>query len=316
MNLEDIGNTPLVELTKIACNGGRLFSKCEYMNPSGSHKDRTYLNIISSLEREGVIRKGMTLVDCSTGNGGAALAWIGRKTGYAVKIFMPEGMTQEPKDQIAIYGAQVIETPRENFLEGAVDAAKAYVKNKNSKEVFFLDQSSTLLNRLAWRACGEEIVRELNSVGVVPDYFVCSLGTGGTFTGIAEVLKQCYGDIKTVGIEVNRSAPLYAARQGLEFEHRPHNLMGLGAGVLSVNTRSELIDDVVVVDGDAAWNRMRSFVSESGYGVGPTCGANLLVCEKIARETSGLNMLTLFFDSAWKYKSRWDGIYPEYAEVK
>ena len=92
--------------------------------------------------------------------------------------------------------------------------------------------------------------------------------------------------------------------------------MGLGAGVLSVNTRPDLIDEVVVVKGDAAWDRMRLFVSEDEYAIGPACGANLLVCEQIASMESGLNILTLFFDSAWKYESRWDGIYPEYTEVK
>lgn len=316
MSLDDIGNTPLVELKKLAFNGGRLFSKCEYMNPSGSHKDRTYLNIITSLEREGVIGKGMTLVDCSTGNGGAALAWIGQEKGYSVIIFMPEGMTQERKDQIRSYGAQVIETPKESFLAGAVDAAREYVKDKNAKEVCFLDQSSTLLNQSAWHACGNEIVEAFRCYGVVPDYFVCSLGTGGTFSGIAEVLKRQYKNIRTVGIEVKSSAPLYAAREGLEFEHHPHNLMGLGAGVLSVNTRPELIDEVVVVEGDAAWDRMRLFISENEYAIGPTCGANLLVCEHIASMTKGLNILTLFFDSVWKYKSRWEGIYPEYVEAK
>ena len=316
MNLDDIGNTPLVELMRFACNGGRLFSKCEYMNPSGSHKERTYLNIITSLEREGVIRKGMTLVDCSTGNGGAALAWIGKKKGYSIKIFMPEGMTCERKEQIRAYGAHVVETPKESFLVGAVDAAKEYVKSKNSSEVYFLDQSSTLLNKLAWHTCGEEIVKALGEYKVVPDYFVCSLGTGGTFSGIAEVLKRHYRDIKTVGIEVDASAPLYAARQGLEFEHRSHNLMGLGAGVLSINTIPNLIDEVVVVDGDEAWEQMRLFVSKNEYGIGPTCGANLLVCEKIAAMQRGLNIVTLFFDSAWKYKSCWDGVYPAYTEVK
>lgn len=93
MKLGDIGNTPLVEVKLDSRN--RVFSKCEFMNPSGSHKDRTYFNIITKLESLGVIQPGMVLVDCSTGNGGAALAWIGREKGYSVRVFMPEGMTQE-----------------------------------------------------------------------------------------------------------------------------------------------------------------------------------------------------------------------------
>lgn len=87
MKLADIGNTPLVEVSGLLQNGNRLFSKCEYMNPSGSHKDRTYLYIINTMEQQGVIKKGMTLIDCSTGNGGAALAWVGREKGYKVVVF-------------------------------------------------------------------------------------------------------------------------------------------------------------------------------------------------------------------------------------
>ena len=316
MNLAGVGNTPLVELTKLSFDGSRLFAKCEHMNPSGSHKDRTYLNIITVLENEGAIHKGMTLVDCSTGNGGAALAWIGKEKGYAVKIFMPEGMTQERKDQIHGYGASVVETPKEAFLTGAVNLAREYVQRHPEGQVFFLDQSSTLLNKLAWHACGQEIVSALSEYSLIPDYFICSIGTGGTFCGIAEVLKREYPMIKTIGIEVESSAPLYAARRSLVFEHCPHNLMGLGAGVLSINTVPELIDEVMVVAGDAAWERMRAFIAEGEFGIGPTCGANLMVCEHIARLNQGKIIVTVFFDSAWKYKSRWDGVYPEYAEIK
>ncbi|WPN96453.1 pyridoxal-phosphate dependent enzyme [Pseudomonas sp. MUP55] len=100
MELKDIGNTPLVELATLFENGNRVLSKCEFLNPSGSHKDRTYLNIVNRLEEARIIVPGMTLIDCSTGNGGAALAWIGRLKGYRIKIFMPEGMTQERKAQI------------------------------------------------------------------------------------------------------------------------------------------------------------------------------------------------------------------------
>ena len=128
MDLADIGNTPFLEIKSVLANRNRLFSKCEYMNPTGSHKDRTYLNIITGLESEGVIEKGMTLIDCSTGNGGAALAWIGREKGYKVKIFMPEGMTDERKAQIRSLGAEIIETPKETFLLGAISAAKEYVR--------------------------------------------------------------------------------------------------------------------------------------------------------------------------------------------
>lgn len=316
MNLLDIGNTPFVELATISLNGNRVFSKCEFLNPSGSHKDRTYLNIVSELERSGEIEPGMILVDCSTGNGGAALAWIGRAKGYGVKIFMPEEMTEERKTQIRSFGAQIIETPKEEFLSGAVARAKSYRATNLSSGIYFLDQSENILNREAWNICGKEIVAALKGLDVVPDFFVCSIGTGGTFSGIAEILKREYKNIKTVGIEVDSSAPLYAKRNDLVFKHCSHNLMGLGAGVLSANTVSALIDEIRVVDGPASWARMKRFIAEERLAVGPTCGANILICEEIAAAFSNKNIVTLFFDSSWKYKSRWDGNYPEYSEVQ
>lgn len=310
MNLRDIGNTNLLELKRLEVNGNILFSKCELMNPSGSHKDRTFLHIVNTLERNEVIHPGMTLVDCSTGNGGAALAWIGKEKGYKVVIFMPEGMTEERKIQIKAYGASIVETPKEYFLNGSVTAAKEYVLNK--KEMYFLDQSGTTLNKDAWNSCGLEIIESLKKIDKAPDYFICSIGTGGTFSGIAEVLKEAYPKIKTIGIEVNKSSPLYAQRNGIKFEHKNHNLMGLGAGILSVNTMSELIDEVRVVDGEEAWSRMKTFIENNGLGIGPTCGANLVISESVMNEVFNKVIITLFFDCSWKYKSRWNGVYPEY----
>lgn len=316
MELIDIGGTPLLEVASLSLNGNRFFSKCEFLNPSGSHKDRTYLNIISRLEGQGVISPGMTLIDCSTGNVGAALAWIGRLKGYSVKVFMPEGMTDERKAQIHSFGAEIIETPSDGFLSASVCAAKRYQAQQGHGKSYFLDQSSNLLNKEAWIECGEEIVRALGEADVVPDFFVCSIGTGGTFSGIAEVLKRKYKAITTVGIEVGSSAPLFAERNNIPFEHRPHNLMGLGGGVLSANTALELVDEIRVVEGDESWARMKQFIQDEKLPIGPTCGANLIVCDEISRAFSDKNVVTLFFDSSWKYASRWDGIYPEYSEVK
>lgn len=315
VKLSDIGSTPLLELKTLSVNENRVFSKCEFLNPTGSHKDRTYLNIVNRLEEAGVIRPGMTLIDCSTGNGGAALAWIGKMKGYKVKIFMPEGMTEERTVQIRSYGAEIVETSKDDFLSGAVLTAKRYVAECADKENYFLDQSSNLLNKQGWISCGEEIIRGLKVLDIVPDYFICSIGTGGTFSGIAEVLKHAYSEIITVGLEVNNSAPLFAARNHMAFEHRPHNLMGLGAGVLSANTSAELVDEVRLIDGAEAWDRMKRFIDEEKIPIGPTCGANLLACDEVVKNVNKKNIVTLFFDGSWKYASRWNGVYPEYSEV-
>lgn len=313
LELDDVGNTRLHKVTSIDLNENSIFAKCEFMNPTGSHKDRTFLHMVTQLESAGEIRPGMTLVDCSTGNGGAALAWVGKKKGYKVRIYMPEGMTDERKQQIRELGAEIVETDRLQFLSGSVQAAKDYVADKPPQNVYFLDQGSSLLNKSAWTQCGNEIVSQLRGQNAIPDFFVCSIGTGGTFSGIAEVLKAHFPNIITIGIEVDKSAPLYAKKNNMEFAHKPHNMMGLGAGVLSCNTNESVIDEVVVVDGEDSWKRMKTFIHDENLGIGPTCGANLLVCEKLSSRVSGKTIVTLFFDSAWKYTSRWAGVYPEYS---
>lgn len=310
--LNDVGRTTLHQVNSIDVDGNKIFGKCEFLNPTGSHKDRTFLHMVNALERKAVIEPGMTLIDCSTGNGGAALAWVGREKGYDVVIFMPEGMTEERTAQIRGLGAEIVETDRDLFLNGSVEAAEEFVQLNREQGYYFLNQGSSLLNKEAWHQCGTEIVSQFRRLDTEPDYFICSIGTGGTFSGIAEVLKREFPRIHTVGIEVDRSAPLYAKKNCLEFEHHPHNLMGLRGGVLSVNTNESVIDEICVVDGAAAWNRMKQFIAEEDMGIGPTCGANLLMCEFYAEKLSDKNILTLFFDSSWKYQSRWSGIYPEY----
>ena len=314
MDIKKIGNTPLIQIKGLEKNNNKVYSKCEFMNPTGSHKDRTFLHIITSLEEQGEIKKGMTLVDCSTGNGGAALAWIGKEKGYKVKIFMPEGMTKERTDQIESFDAEIIETPKELFLNGSVEYAKKYMLSEQAKNdnTYFLDQGSSLLNMEAWYGCGQEIITELNKNNIIPDYFICSIGTGGTFSGIASKLKKAYPKIKTIGIEVDQSAPLYALKNNLIFCHKNHSLMGLGAGVLSDNTNVELIDEIAIVNDKDSWRTMKSFIKEEGLGIGPTCGSNLLICKKIMNHVNDKTIITLFFDSAWKYKSKWNGIYEEY----
>jgi cysteine synthase len=307
-----VGNTPLYRLTQIAEPGAAdIYVKCEFRNPTGSHKDRVFHHIIGELEKAGEIEPGMTLVDCSTGNGGAALAQAGLSRGYKVVVIMPEGMTVERKTQIQTLGATIVETPPTGFLDAAEDTARRYVAEHPGS--YYLDQSSNHLNREAWRACGDEIVREFTELGRPVDMFVCSIGTGGTFSGIAERLKEAFPDIRTVAVEVDRSAPLYAKRQGAEFCHEPHNLMGLGPGKIALNLREDLVDEVTVVSGVDSWDMMKWLISTEKLFVGPTAGGNVCIAQRYARELGpGHTIVTVLFDSAWKYFSVWDGNYDRY----
>ncbi|MGW1200717.1 cysteine synthase family protein [Streptomyces sp. NPDC002536] len=304
--------TELHELTHLAEPGAaRIFAKCEFMNPTGSHKDRVFSYMLDELEKQGRISPGMTLVECSTGNGGAALSRVGRDRGYKIAIIMPAGMTEERRKQIETFGATIIETSQDGFLLESEDTARQYVADHPGSH--FLDQSTNELNWRSWRSCGTEIVAGMAERGLVPDHFICSVGTGGTFTGIADVLKAEYPDIVTTAVEVDRSAALYAKRKGLPFEHHAHNMMGLGPGKVPSNLREELVDEVELITGDDGWTTMKRLIAEEGLFTGPTAGGNIFAAQRLARTLPPEQVVvTVLFDAAWKYFSIWDGKYRDY----
>lgn len=175
---------------------------------------------------------------------------------------------------------------------------------------YFLDQSTNPLNRQAWRKAGQEIAADFRRQGQEVDVFVCSIGTGGTFSGIADVLRSEFPRMATVAVEVDVSAPLRAKRACLPFRHQPHNLMGLGPGKIPPNVREDLIDEVAVVSGQQAWTMMKRLIAEEKLFTGPTAGANAHVAAQVAAGLPpGRSIVTVLFDSAWKYVSVWDGDY-------
>ena len=302
-----IGGTELCRLRHVVPPGGAtVYAKCEFRNPTGSHKDRIFNYMIDALEQRGDIAPGWTLVECSTGNGGAALAQVGLARGYRVVVLMPAGMTIERKTQIRAFGAEIIETDPDGFLLLAEDKARDYVCRHPRS--YFLDQSTNPLNWQAWRTAGEEIAADFRRLGRPVDVFVCSIGTGGTFSGIADALKAEFPGMVTVAVEVDASAPLRAKRDGLPFRHQPHNLMGLGPGKIPPNAREELIDEVRTVSGEQAWAMMKRLIAEENLFTGPTAGANVHIAAQVAAERPpGDSIVTVLFDSAWKYVSVWDG---------
>ena len=304
-----VGGTELCRLRHVVRPGGAaVYAKCEFRNPTGSHKDRIFNHMIDVLERRAEIAPGWTLVECSTGNGGAALAHIGLARGYRVVVLMPAGMTVERKTQIRAFGAEIIETDAEGFLLQAEDEAREYVRRHPRS--YFLDQSTNQLNWQAWQQAGREIAADVRRMGRAVDTFVCSIGTGGTFSGIAAALRSEFPAMRTVAVEVDVSAPLWAKREHRPFRHSPHNLMGLGPGKIPPNVREDLIDEVRTVTGAQAWTMMKRLIAEEKLFTGPTAGANAHVAAQVAAgRPAGRSVVTVLFDSAWKYVSVWDGDY-------
>lgn len=311
---QHVGDTPFIQLEKVmTAELAAVWAKCEFFNPTGTPKDRLYSYMIDQLERQQKIHPGMTLADASTGNGGGALARAAHLKGYQSVVTMPAGMTQERKDMIRAWHGQIIETPADDFLSGAETAARRYVAEHPG--AYYLNQATTPLNREAMRSIGREIVTACRQLNLKPDVFVCSIGTGGTYTGVATELEAAFPGIHKVGIEVDKSAPLQAKRSGLSFEHHPHNLMGLGPGKIGGNLDEGLVDEVVTVSGEEAWKMMKRLVGEEGLETGPTSGANVLVAMEYAQRLGPSGMVvTVLFDAAWKYHSIWDGRYELYEE--
>jgi cysteine synthase A len=301
--------TELCRLSRVLpATGTNVYAKCEFRNPTGSHKDRVFGYMIDALEARGEIGPGWTLVECSTGNGGAALAQVGLARGYRVVVLMPAGMTIERKTQIRAFGAEIVETDPDGFLLQAEAEAREYVRRQPRS--YFLDQSTNPLNWQSWRTVGQEIAADFHGRGLRLDAFVCSIGTGGTFSGIADVLRAQFPGMATVAVEVDASAPLAAKREQLPFRHRPHNLLGLGPGKIPPNVREDLIDEVRTVSGAQAWSMMKRLIAEEKLFTGPTAGANVHVAAEVAAELPpGSSVVTVLFDSAWKYVSVWDGDY-------
>ncbi len=304
-----VGGTEMCRLRHVVPPGAAtVYAKCEFRNPTGSHKDRIFNYMIDVLEQRGEIAPGWTLVECSTGNGGAALAHVGLARGYRVVVLMPAGMTVERKTQIRAFGAEIIETDAEGFLLQAEDEAREYVRRHPRS--YFLDQSTNQLNWQAWQQAGREIAADFRRMGREVDTFVCSIGTGGTFSGIAAALRSQFPAMRTVAVEVDVSAPLWAKREHRPFRHGPHNLMGLGPGKIPPNVREDLIDEVRTVTGAQAWTMMKRLIAEEKLFTGPTAGANVHVAAQVAAGLpAGRSVVTVLFDSAWKYVSVWDGDY-------
>jgi cysteine synthase A len=273
-----------------------------------------YAYMIDRLQERNEIRPGMTLVDASTGNGGGALARAAFMKGYRAVVVMPAGMTKERKTVIESWRGEIIEVSPEAFLAGAEIAAREYAAKYS--DAYYLNQATSLLNREAMCAIGREMVESCRQLGLQPDLFVCSIGTGGTYSGVATELQSAFPAIHKVGIEVNESAPLHAKRRGSSFEHHPHNLMGLGPGRIGDNLDERLVDEVVTVDGAEAWKMMKRLVHDEGLETGPTSGANVLIANQYAsRLDPSQVVVTVLFDAAWKYLSIWDGRYALYEPV-
>lgn len=280
---ELIGNTPLVELKNLAHGlPGRVVAKLEYFNPSSSVKDRAAVSMIDAAEKAGVLKPGMTVVEPTSGNTGIGLAMVCAARGYKLIITMPDTMSRERRMLMRAYGAELILTPGDEGMGGAIGRARALVE-ANPGQYFMPQQFENEANpEIHRQTTAEEIWQDTD--GEV-DIFVAGVGTGGTVTGVGEVLKQRKSSVQVYAVEPEASAVLSGEPKG------KHPIQGIGAGFVPKVLNTEIYDGVVKVSNDAAFEMARLVAVKEGVLVGISSGAAIWAALELAKKPENQDKL-------------------------
>ena len=295
---ELIGKTPLVKLSTFAANRNlkaNVIAKVEFFNPGGSVKDRIALSMILDAEEKGILRKGGTIIEPTSGNTGVGLSLVGAVRGYKVILTMPETMSIERRKLAQAYGTQIVLTPGSEGMKGAI--RKAEELRDSTPGAVILQQFENPANPAVHvRTTGEEVWTD--SEGKV-DVFVAGVGTGGTVSGVAKALKAHNPNIYVVAVEPASSAVLSGNPSGA------HKIQGIGAGFVPKNYSAELIDEVLPVSNEDAFATARAVAKEEGIFVGISSGAAAYAASVVAQrpEFAGKNIVVLLPDTGERYLS-------------
>lgn len=295
---QTVGHTPLVKLNRIAKGlPGIVAVKLESRNPLGSVKDRIGVAMIEDAERKGLIAPGATLIEPTSGNTGIALAFTAAAKGYKLILTMPESMSIERRRLLQVLGAELVLTPAEEGMPGAIRTAERLVEE--NPDAIMLQQFDNPSNPEIHRTTtAEEIWQDTD--GKV-DIFVAGVGTGGTLTGVASALKARKSGVKAVAVEPDKSPVISGGKPG------PHKIQGIGAGFIPNNLDVSLIDEVIQIDGDAAGTMARRLAKEEGILCGISAGGNVLAAVELAKrpENKGKLIVTVICDTGERYLSTW-----------
>lgn len=289
-----IGNTPMITLSRLI-EPGRVFVKLEKNNPAGSIKDRPAFFMIKHAEINNELNETQNIiVEPTSGNTGIALAAIGKSKGYRVILTMPESMSEERKKILKILGAELILTPAEQGMKGAISKAIEIVEKTKG---FMPNQFANPANPYSHEVTtGPEIIKQMD---YSMDVFVSGVGTGGTITGVAKALKKTFSDcVRIVAVEPANSSVLSGGNPG------PHMIQGIGAGFIPDNLNMDLIDEVMQITDEEAIDMTRELSKLEGLFVGISSGANIAAALKLAtRFGKGRRIVTIAPDSGDKYMS-------------
>ncbi len=291
--IETIGNTPHVRLSRLFPNH-EVWIKLEKQNPGGSIKDRVALAMIEDAEKSGLLKPGGVIIEPSSGNTGVGISLVGIMKGYRVIVTMPESMSVERRKLISLYGAELVLTPRELGMKGAIAKAEE-LKNEIENSWIpqqFMNPSNPAIHA---KVTAQEIIADFNE-GF--DYLITGIGTGGHITGVGKELKKAFPAIEVLGVEPIDSPILSGGKPG------PHALQGIGAGFIPDTLDVEMLDGVIKIGKDEAYEYTRRLARIEGIYGGISTGASLAAVAKKCEELShGKKILTFNYDTGERYLS-------------
>ena len=297
--MQTIGNTPHVKINKLFGNRHEVYIKLEKQNPGASIKDRIALALIEDAEQRGVLNKDTVIIEPTSGNTGIGLALVAAVKGYKLVLVMPESMSVERRKLMEVYGATFVLTPREKGMKGAIK--KAFELKAETPNAFIPQQFENQAN--------VEIHRKTTALEILIDfpdgldYIITGVGTGGHITGVAEILKPKFPNLKVYAVEPAASPVLSGGAPS------PHPLQGIGAGFVPGILNTQLLDGIIQVERDEAYDYARRIAKEEGIFVGVSTGASLAaVAKKLVDIPEGSKVLTFNYDTGERYLSI-EGLY-------
>ncbi|MFG1481275.1 cysteine synthase A [Halobacteriovorax sp. HFRX-2_2] len=296
--LDTVGNTPLVKINRLFPEANKknitIYAKLERANPGGSIKDRIAKRMIEDAQKKGLVKEGTVIVEPTSGNTGVGLAMACAVLGYRLIITMPESMSLERRRLMALFGAELVLTPKEKGMKGAIEKAQEICEQESNSwmPMQFDNPSNVDVHR---DTTAKEILEDID--GKI-DYLITGVGTGGHITGVSEVLKEKFSALKVIAVEPSDSPVLSGGDPG------PHPIQGIGAGFVPSVLNRELLDEVVTITKDEAFEFARSAARLEGILLGISSGASLAaVDKKISEMPEGSTVLTFCYDTGERYLS-------------